>query len=51
MLEFLTEKHHREAAKAVADGDNAPLAASLNLATESSAAGVARTNVEDRVHA
>lgn len=51
VLEFLTEKRHREAAKTAADGDSASLAASLNLGAESSTAGAARANVEDRVDA
>lgn len=51
VLEFLTEKPRREAAKAMVDDDSASLAASPNPATESSAARVARANIEDRVDA
>ncbi|XP_066347456.1 uncharacterized protein [Miscanthus floridulus] len=51
VLEFLTEKRRQEATKAAADGDSASPAASPNLAAKSSAARVARANIEDRVDA
>ena len=51
MLAFLEEKHHWEATKAVTDGDGVSLATSMSPAAKSSAAGMARTGVEDRVDA
>ena len=51
VLAFLEEKHHWEATKAVTDGDGVSLATSMSPAAKSSAAGMARTGVEDRVDA
>lgn len=51
MLAFLEERRHREATKAAVDGDGASLATSTSSAPESSTAGAARADIEERVDA
>ena len=51
VLAFLEEKRCWEAAKAMADGNGASLAASSSPALESSAARVVHASAEDRVDA